>query len=170
MVYGTQRLGRKIGGTIEKIKDPKYGGYMVLNKPEYRPGDTLKMKAYLVDKKGRYPKGPIKLRNLKYGYSGKSLAALFPDENGNITYEVILDDSLELELDRNYYVSFQNKYLRKFNQSFRFKDYQLDEVKYDFKLKKSSYFYGDTVRFLACLLYTSPSPRDATLSRMPSSA
>ena len=24
--------------------------------------------------------------------------------------------------------------------------------------------------FLACLLYTSPSPRDATLSRMPSSA
>ena len=26
------------------------------------------------------------------------------------------------------------------------------------------------VRFFACLLYTSPSPRDATLSRMPSSA
>ena len=25
-------------------------------------------------------------------------------------------------------------------------------------------------RFLPCLLYTSPSPRDATLSRMPSSA
>ena len=32
---------------------------------------------------------------------------------------------------------------------------------------------GDTVSagdILACLLYTSPSPRDATLSRMPSSA
>ena len=34
---------------------------------------------------------------------------------------------------------------------------------------------GDTLwdisaRFLTCLLYTSPSPRDATLSRMPSSA
>ena len=27
-----------------------------------------------------------------------------------------------------------------------------------------------TGRFIACLLYTSPSPRDATLSRMPSSA
>ena len=27
-----------------------------------------------------------------------------------------------------------------------------------------------TMRELACLLYTSPSPRDATLSRMPSSA
>ena len=36
--------------------------------------------------------------------------------------------------------------------------------------------YGDTdgknfiMRFKVCLLYTSPSPRDATLSRMPSSA
>ena len=28
----------------------------------------------------------------------------------------------------------------------------------------------DGSRFQACLLYTSPSPRDATLSRMPSSA
>ena len=30
-----------------------------------------------------------------------------------------------------------------------------------------SYLKGD---FIVCLLYTSPSPRDATLSRMPSSA
>ena len=29
---------------------------------------------------------------------------------------------------------------------------------------------GLTVQYLLCLLYTSPSPRDATLSRMPSSA
>ena len=35
------------------------------------------------------------------------------------------------------------------------------------------YTNADKVRFFqgyACLLYTSPSPRDATLSRMPSSA
>ena len=32
-----------------------------------------------------------------------------------------------------------------------------------------NYNLGDSV-FLLCLLYTSPSPRDATLSRMPSSA
>ena len=29
---------------------------------------------------------------------------------------------------------------------------------------------GETPTIMACLLYTSPSPRDATLSRMPSSA
>ena len=31
-------------------------------------------------------------------------------------------------------------------------------------------FFGDRNVFSHCLLYTSPSPRDATLSRMPSSA
>ena len=31
-------------------------------------------------------------------------------------------------------------------------------------------FDNETQRIAACLLYTSPSPRDATLSRMPSSA
>ena len=29
---------------------------------------------------------------------------------------------------------------------------------------------GESERYMLCLLYTSPSPRDATLSRMPSSA
>ena len=29
---------------------------------------------------------------------------------------------------------------------------------------------GETISIISCLLYTSPSPRDATLSRMPSSA
>ena len=33
-----------------------------------------------------------------------------------------------------------------------------------------SKFYGRKHRSMTCLLYTSPSPRDATLSRMPSSA
>ena len=30
--------------------------------------------------------------------------------------------------------------------------------------------WDEMIRVLTCLLYTSPSPRDATLSRMPSSA
>ena len=37
-------------------------------------------------------------------------------------------------------------------------------------LKSEVIKYPDTVDEKTCLLYTSPSPRDATLSRMPSSA
>ena len=38
------------------------------------------------------------------------------------------------------------------------------------RVKKAFYIDQNTVHFMSCLLYTSPSPRDATLSRMPSSA
>ena len=41
----------------------------------------------------------------------------------------------------------------------------------DYSFKNFSREYGDAIEgFFDCLLYTSPSPRDATLSRMPSSA
>ena len=40
-----------------------------------------------------------------------------------------------------------------------FADYEINHNEFD-----------ETVSFSICLLYTSPSPRDATLSRMPSSA
>ena len=36
--------------------------------------------------------------------------------------------------------------------------------------RQESWRLTDLKRLAACLLYTSPSPRDATLSRMPSSA
>ena len=36
--------------------------------------------------------------------------------------------------------------------------------------KKAAYEAKQAAKSSACLLYTSPSPRDATLSRMPSSA
>ena len=38
------------------------------------------------------------------------------------------------------------------------------------RLLAKGYLVRGTVRNKSCLLYTSPSPRDATLSRMPSSA
>ena len=38
------------------------------------------------------------------------------------------------------------------------------------ELVKSVNFNSKIVRFTTCLLYTSPSPRDRTRSRMPSSA
>ena len=40
----------------------------------------------------------------------------------------------------------------------------------DFNLKELLYNVINVMQYKACLLYTSPSPRDATLSRMPSSA
>ena len=43
-----------------------------------------------------------------------------------------------------------------------------DVIFYDISVEESN--ASDLVVHTGCLLYTSPSPRDATLSRMPSSA
>ena len=43
-------------------------------------------------------------------------------------------------------------------------------VVHDFSKQPGQTVQLDRYRFWGCLLYTSPSPRDATLSRMPSSA
>ena len=45
-----------------------------------------------------------------------------------------------------------------------------DEHDFDFKLKHAKKFLSDGAKLKACLLYTSPSPRDLSTSRMPSSA
>ena len=48
--------------------------------------------------------------------------------------------------------------------------FSLNGGHYFIEYEKSSLFYSTLDMSLDCLLYTSPSPRDATLSRMPSSA
>ena len=47
---------------------------------------------------------------------------------------------------------------------------KLRQRKYDPVLKQHVWFVEKKMPPHSCLLYTSPSPRDATLSRMPSSA
>ena len=45
-----------------------------------------------------------------------------------------------------------------------------DSFIYDFIGKIQNEWHPESCHSIVCLLYTSPSPRDATLSRMPSSA
>ena len=50
---------------------------------------------------------------------------------------------------------------------YRINDTETQEVRALENLRRKGY---DIERYIFCLLYTSPSPRDATLARMPSSA
>ena len=147
------RMRRKVWSCIKgKRPSDYYQGYMVLNKPKYRPGDTVKVKGYFINKKKKNLTQDLELRlyNKRKDVLHQQVVS---KGKGVYVTEFVLEDSFELKLDRNHTLFFYDKYKKREywvrKHSFRYEDYQLDEVKYDFKLKKSSYFYGDTVRFLA---------------------
>ena len=122
-------------------KDKSHRGYMVLNQPKYQPGDTVKVKAYLTNHKGK----PL-TRNLQLKLSERykrsiSIVTISPQSKGNYVYEFILGDSLKL--DQSYSLSFfyekGKKTKRVMSHYFYYEDYQLDEVDYTFESTKKEY-------------------------------
>jgi len=89
-------------------KDLNYKGYMVFNKPKYLPGDTVRFKAFLVDKKGK----PLNKKLFASMYNGNKyirLAELKPYYPGGFEYSFYLHDSLNLKLDRDYSIYLKNE-------------------------------------------------------------
>jgi len=118
-----------------RAKDQK--GYIVLNKPKYQLGDTLKIKAYITNRNGKPLKKAQRLR-----ISGRKTyfsEEIKPTERGNFTHEFVLGDSLTL--DKTYYVVWGTD----MRTNFYLEDYQLDEVTWNFSGEKEKYTYADKV-------------------------
>lgn len=126
-------------------------GYMVFNKPRYKPLDTLKFKAYILTKKGKQYKDPlnISLQYYENGYVKIPLTTLKPSTPGAFIYEFILGDTLQS--DRQYDIVFTNKEKHAiYKRSFRIEDYVLDEMaEHSIRSQKDSYFRNDTMVFSA---------------------
>ena len=91
---------------------------------------------------------------------GKGTKQLTSIVNENKTYEATLLLGAETDTLDNEGKIVKSKSIPKFN------DATISEILKSFL----GTYYQKPPMFSACLLYTSPSPRDATLSRMPSSA
>ncbi len=103
----------------------KHTGYMVLNKPKYLPGDTVKVKAFIVTQKGK----PIH-KNVRAFITIKNkyveLCKISPYRKGAYEFQFYLHDSLGLKLDRNYSVHLgKDKYNLYYSARFRYEDYEL---------------------------------------------
>lgn len=88
-----------------------YSGYMALNKPKFKPGDTLRLKAFIRDRKGKPVNTPVWLR-LSETYElpdlDTVLAQLRPYRPGAFEYSFVLHDSLDLELDDDYQLTLES--------------------------------------------------------------
>ncbi|WP_259264491.1 carboxypeptidase-like regulatory domain-containing protein [Aquiflexum gelatinilyticum] len=74
-------------------------GYMVFDKPKYKPLDTLNMKSYLVNKRGKPYTNEVELE-LYQGSEKKYSTTVQPFREGAFSYSLHLHDSLKLKLDQ----------------------------------------------------------------------
>jgi alpha-2-macroglobulin len=144
-------------------------GYAAFSKPIYRPGDTLEVKFWVTDPKGRPWNKPATLR-----LTGKnkklSEVSVLPEKPGVFTHKMPLGDSLTL--DQNYYIQLRSRgYWREkgwlkrrrrveysFSSDFRYEDYVLDELVYTATQGKDMYTKGDTVRYRLSAFTTNQQP------------
>lgn len=114
---------RKVKNTFLRLKDifkkdkpryhyniPENPGYMVFNKPVYRPGDTIKFKAFIL---ARGPGKPVTDKELLIRLkddmwdNGKIIGRVSAYRPGAFEYQFKLTDSLDLDLDDDYILSLE---------------------------------------------------------------
>jgi len=121
----------------------KWRGYFVFNKPKYQPGDTVKFKAFITDKKGRPLADSVNVALHKTWNDRKIMARMAPYQPGGYTGEFVLHDSLDLRLDEYYTVSLQKQKDRiYFEGLFRYEDYELHSIAFEMRSESKRHFRG----------------------------
>jgi TonB-dependent SusC/RagA subfamily outer membrane receptor len=109
----------------DNYNKPANQGYMVFSKPIYRPGDTVKFKAFVCTAKGK----PInKLATVKFWNQKKfiELGKCKPYRPGAYQFSFVLNDSLPMLLDQYYTINLEDDDLENITSGlFKFEDYEL---------------------------------------------
>ncbi len=123
-------------------KNLGYKGYMVFNKPKYMPGDTVKFKAFAVNKKGKPLDKKVDV-NIYNHRKMIRLTELEPYRSGAFEYRFFLHDSLDLTLDKSYSVYLDNKNGETYIQSsFHYEDYELNHTKLTLNIPTDRHYKG----------------------------
>lgn len=131
---------------------PHGKGYVIFNKPKYYPSDTIRFKAYLVDRKDRQFKKELEtwlVYTNKNASINRKLADLRSVSAGAYVYEFATGDTLPN--DTRYTVQFRTKKGKTILSGFfKIEDYLLNEVAtYSIRSRQDNYAAGDTLEFYA---------------------
>ena len=127
-------------------------GYIIFNQPKYKPFDTVKFKAYVVNKIwNQYNKNvDIFIDYYQKGkYIQQYIKTIQPASAGAYVSQFVLPDTLPL--DTRYSLILKTKKGTKIlANDFKIEEYVLDEVAtYTFKSDKDDYYRADSFRFFA---------------------
>ncbi|HTI58058.1 carboxypeptidase-like regulatory domain-containing protein [Mucilaginibacter sp.] len=145
-----------------------YTGFMIFNKAIYRPGDTVKFKAFILDKKSKKPiTVPRVLVRLTDRNNIDDVITGYVNSYRDGGYEgnVVLRDTLDLDLDEQYTISLEDPSSAKygldddntdsedkaamakrrvfFAAQFKYEEYELKSVNFSTRLDKTEHWTGD---------------------------
>ncbi len=148
-----RRLYRSViqGYPIKNKRYKESKGYIVLSQPKYKPNDTLKLKAFVTDGKGKPKRKNLDVFLYNYYFNKKNVKiGEVSSSGGAYTFEFALNDSLEI--DRNYDISLVNKKGREIlEKTFKLEEYILDEAIYELGLsgnENKSFGKGNPIRIV----------------------
>ena len=117
-------------------------GYMVFDKPKYKPLDTLNMKSFLVNKRGKPYRKEVQLV-LYQGSEKKFSTSIQPFREGAYKYQLHLHDSLKLKLDSYSNISLlDNNGEELMSEDFRLEEYELKRNSLDLGLSSDIHIKG----------------------------
>ncbi len=134
-----------------------FNGFIAFSQPKYRPGDTMHIKAYVVDKKGRPINKALTLKISTYHYNNGYGTTLIPIEllttpnaPGNFEWQIPVTDTFII--DKSYTVAlFDGNFINGIEESIFIEDYELDKTSYTLKSSNPNnvFSYGDKIAFIA---------------------
>lgn len=151
--YRIRRLFRNVGRGITCIFNPsecerdQWQGYMVFNKPKFMPGDTVRLKAFVTNRRGRPLKDSVSVMMYPEWNRPVNLGRIAPYLPGSYDFEFALHDSLKLQLDRNYRVNLQKQRNRVYVASgFKYEDYELKSLQFSLRADGDYQYRGKPYR------------------------
>jgi len=167
-IKGKDAYGNDKKSYYRREVNSKYTGFLVFSKPKYKPGDTVKFKAFILKSKSKKPIAASRLLvRLKRDYddNGKILGYINSYRPGGYEYSFVLSDSLKLQLDDQYSINLEDpssakydldrykgdlddeEYLAKrkvySSGKFRYEDYELKSIHFDMSTDKDEHSPGD---------------------------
>ncbi|WP_217605944.1 alpha-2-macroglobulin family protein [Chitinophaga sp. GbtcB8] len=146
--------------------EKKFRGFMVLNKNKFKPGDTLRLKAFITNHKGRPVNEPLLLRLTdEYLDLDTILTTIQPYRPGAYVYEMVVSDSLDLDLDDEYLLTLEETRSKKYNlgdydgdlddneyaslrnvlvrTKFEYEEYELHSITFSARSSKPKHYRGE---------------------------
>jgi alpha-2-macroglobulin len=151
-IYSTKRKAKQFWHKIKRVFNndnseeenyndaSNYKGYLVFNKPKYKPNDTVKFKSFLITKKGKPIDKKIRV-DLWSRDQRKTLTYLDPYRKGGYEYQFVLHDSLKLKLNTQYYIYLTLKGNTDIQHAyFSYEDYELKSNKLSIRIDTTHHY------------------------------